>query len=209
MASFNTTKVYLNTRKRRTMNNKDQMMSIYRVPVPLVNEKFYFNQEAVQVIVYQKIALGSRTTLNVQEADMASVHLTNKRLIFLAQSTSIAPPRDQHRFDTCEFRLSEFRSLKTTLVRKKRLRFDIKTLHHGDDIRVDIKFINKEDAVKRRDALRDYLKMATNAIASSLTPNESLRLSTEDSGLPSYFEAIHSSTHTHAPSPALSPPAYH
>ncbi|EPB85094.1 hypothetical protein HMPREF1544_08146 [Mucor circinelloides 1006PhL] len=194
MASFDTTSVYLNTRKSKY----GEPVVIYRVPVPLVNESFYFNQEAIQAIVRYK----HRSTFVSKESDIASIHLTNKRLILLSQSTSIAPT-DMNHFDTCEMQLSDFQSLKSdTRMHKKRIRFDIETIRN-ETIRIDIKFKSKKDA-NRRESLKEYIKMATSAIAASQFRNYSQpSQQTQQDNLPSYFEATHSNTAN-----ATAPPAY-
>ncbi|GAN01697.1 hypothetical protein MAM1_0010d01131 [Mucor ambiguus] len=195
MASFNTTRVYLNTRKPKY----GEPVVVYRVPVPLVKESFYFNQEAIQATVYYK----HHNTCVHKESDIASIHLTNKRLILLSQSTSIAPT-DMNHFDTCEMQLSDFQSLKSdSRMHKRKMRFDIETIRN-ETIRIDIKFKNKKDA-NRRESLKEYIKMATSAIAASQIRNYSQgSQQTQQENLPSYFEATQSPTaHT-----AAAPPAY-
>lgn len=187
MTSFNSTRVYLNTKSSRD----GKVASIYRVPVPQVNESFFFNQDSVKVIVYNYT-----NVISYKESSIASIHLTNKRLILLSQSTSIASTKPNH-FDTCEFQLSDFQSLKTQMIHKKGLRFDIKTVQ-GQDIRIDITFSNKKDA-NRRDSLKEYLKMATSAILSSGHQGPIQQTWTQDD-LPSYLEATTNGS--------VAPPAY-
>lgn len=187
MALFNSTRVYLNTKRSRGSKTS----SIYRVPVPQVNESFFFNQDAIKVIVYDY----TNNAISYKESSMASIHLTNKRLILLSQSTSIASTMLNH-FDTCEFQLSDFQSLKTHLIQKKGLRFDIKTLQ-GLDIRIDITFLNKKDA-HRRESLKEYVKMATSAILAR-GRSSAIPTYTHDD-LPSYLEATTNSS--------VAPPAY-
>lgn len=195
MASFDNTRVYLNTKKPKY----GQPVVIYRVPVPLVNESFYFNQEAIQANVYYK----HHDTTTYKKSETASIHLTNKRLVLLSQSTSIAPT-DPNNFDTCEMQLSDFQSLKSdTRLHKRKLRFDIETIRN-ETIRIDIKFKNKKDA-NRRESLKEYIKMATSAIFSSHIHSyqqPSQPSQPQQDNLPSYFEATRSN------SVAVAPPAY-
>ncbi|KAG2210080.1 hypothetical protein INT46_001910 [Mucor plumbeus] len=191
MASFDTTRVYLNTKKQKY----GQPIVIYRVPVPLVNESFYFNQEAIQAIVYYK----HHNTTIYKKSDIASIHLTNKRLVLLSQSTSIALT-DVNHFDTCEMQLSDFQSLKSdTRMHKRKLRFDIETIRN-EIIRIDIKFMNKKDA-NRRESLKEYIKMATSAIFSSQVRNYQQPSQPQQDSLPSYFEATRINS-------VAAPPAY-
>ncbi|CAO3617677.1 unnamed protein product [Mucor hiemalis] len=197
MSTFNSTRVYLNTKPAKFQ----QSASIYRSPVPLGTENFYFNQEAVKVAVCFSDTNGHKVS---KASLIASVHLTNKRLILLAQSTSIAPTKPDL-FDTCEFQLSDFKSLKSELTYNKGLRFDIKTIRN-EKIRIDLKFNNKKDAA-RRESLREYIKMATSAMLASRMPSVGIPLQRQYSythdGLPSYLEAT---TNTHVDS--IAPPAY-
>lgn len=158
MVTFNNTSVYINTKSARN----GRIASIHRVPVPQVNENFYFNQESIKAIVYYYT--NNSTTLCFKESSTASIHLTNKRLILLSQSTSIASA-NQNQFDTSEFQLSDFQSLKSKLMHKRGLRFDIVTIRN-EKIRTDVTFSNNKDA-NRRDSLKEYIKMATSAILSN------------------------------------------
>ena len=198
MATFNHTRVYLNTR----LNKITQSTSIYRTPVPIVNESFYFNQESAKTTVYYS----RDNSLCHKECSMTSIHLTNKRLILLAQSASIAPTKPSY-FDTCEVQLSDFKSLKSKLLLKRGVRFDIKTTR-GEMIGIEIKFINKKDA-NRRESLREYIKMATSAILSSQVPLQGIPLRPQQDvwthdDLPSYLEAINNGTGS-----VIAPPAYY
>lgn len=179
MASYNATPVYLHAKSSK----HDKNAIIYRVPVPQDNESFFFNQDAIQVIVYHHSAY--------KESLIASIHLTNQRLILLSQSTSIASTK-ANQFDTCEFQLSDFQSLKTQLIHKRTLRFDIKTVQRHD-VRIDITFRNKKDA-HRRESLKEYVKMATSAILSR-GPIQRIH-----DDLPSYLEATTNGS--------VAPPAY-
>ncbi|CEP07020.1 hypothetical protein [Parasitella parasitica] len=195
MASFDTTRVCVNTKKPKY----GQAVVIYRVPAPLVNESFYFNQEAIQVNVHYK----HHSTTIYKESDIASIHLTNKRLVLVSQPTSVAPTDINH-FDTCEMQLSDFQSLKSsdTKMHKRRIRFDIQTIRN-ETIRLDIKFKNKKDA-SRRESLKEYIKMATSAITASHLrnyPHEQISQQPQQDTLPSYFEATHNNTFA-------APPAY-
>lgn len=197
MASFNTTRVYLHTRH----TNNESLASIYRVAIPLSNESFYFNQESVKAIVY----CDTDNNLKYRESSIASIHLTNKRLILISQSTSIAPT-NPNCFDTCEFQLSNFQSLKSKLTHKKGLRLDIKAIT-GEIIRIDLKFGSKKDA-NRRESLREYIKMATSAILSNQiccqVISQPQQQVWDHDDLPSYLEAT---TNNNIAS-TIAPPAY-
>ncbi|GAA5804393.1 hypothetical protein HPULCUR_009882 [Helicostylum pulchrum] len=196
MASFNCTSVYLNTKSSKT----HKLPSIYRVPVSQVNESYYFNQDSIKVIVYY-CAGSSSNTVNYKESLTASIHLTNKRLILLSQSTSIAPTKPNY-FDTCEFQLSDFQSLKTKSTYKKGLQLDIKTIRN-ENIKIDIAFNNKKDA-NRRESLKEYIKMATSAMLADRVRNVGTAQQptawTQDD-LPSYREATTNAN-------TIAPPAY-
>ncbi|KAI8095143.1 hypothetical protein BDF21DRAFT_405278, partial [Thamnidium elegans] len=194
MASFNSTSVYLNTKSSKT----GKLPSVYRVPVSQVHESYYFNQDSIKAIVYYN---AGSNTVSYKESLIASIHLTNKRLILLSQSTSIASTEPNH-FDTCELQLSDFQSLKTKSTYKKGLRLDIKTIRN-ENIKIDITFNNKKDA-NRRESLKEYIKMATSALLADRIRNPGFAQQptawTQDD-LPSYLEATTNSN-------SIAPPAY-
>lgn len=193
MATFNSTGVYLNTK-----SSKNGLPSIYRVPVSQAHESFYFNQDSIKAIVY---CYTDTNTICYKESLIASIHLTNKRLILLSQSTSIASPEPSH-FDTCELQLSNLESLKTKSIYKKGLRLDIKTLAgRNQSIRIDITFNNKKDA-NRREALKEYIKMAVSPMLSGRARDTvRLPLAWAQDDLPSYIEATSNAN-------SIAPPAY-
>ncbi|GAA5810518.1 hypothetical protein MFLAVUS_003941 [Mucor flavus] len=194
MASFNSTSVYLKTKSSKT----NRLASIYRVPVSQVHESYYFNQDAIKVIVYY---YAGSNTLSYKESLIASIHLTSKRLILLSQSTSIASPKLNH-FDTCEFQLADFQSLKIKSTYKKGLQLNIKTVRN-ENIKIDITFHNKKDA-NRRESLKEYIKMATSAMLADRARNvgtaQPPTVWTQDV-LPSYREATTNTS-------SIAPPAY-
>jgi hypothetical protein len=199
MASFNNTRIYLNTKRPK----HGEAVSIYRVPVPHPNESFYFNQESIKATVYYE--LGSNATI-CKKSELASVHLTNKRLIILSQSSSMAPSDTERFFDTCEFQLNDFLSLKSDIRYRKKLGFHIKTIR-DKDIRLELKF-NDKKAANRRESLREYIKMATSAILAArgrFTGNQQqTRTHQPQDDLPSYLEA----TTNNGTGVSIAPPAY-
>lgn len=201
MASFNNTRVYLNTKRTKY----GESVSIYRVPVPLPNESFYFNQESIKAAVYYDL---NRNASSYKKSELASIHLTNKRLIILSQSSSMAPSDTEHFFDTCEFQLNDFLSLKSDIGYRKKLSFHIKSVHDVN-IRLELKFKDKK-AANRRDSLREYIKMATSAILAArgrIGGNQQQQQTTThrpEDELPSYLEA----TTNNGAGMSVAPPAY-
>jgi hypothetical protein len=197
MVSFNNTRVYLNTKRSK----HGEGVSIYRVPVPLPNESFYFNQESIRATVYYDL-----NTSASKKSELTSVHLTNKRLVILSQSSSMAPSDTEHFFDTCEFQLNDFLSLKSDIRYRKKLGFHIKTIHN-EDVRLELKFKDKK-AASRRDSLREYIKMATSAMLAArgrvASNQQQTRIQLPQDDLPSYLEA----TTNNGTGVSIAPPAY-
>jgi hypothetical protein len=188
--------VYLHTRP--TKNGR--VPSVYRVAIPQSNESFYFNQESVKAIVY----CDTNHDLKYRESLIASIHLTNKRLLLISQSSSIAPTKPTC-FDTCEFQLTDFKSLKSKLTHRKGLRLDIKTCRN-ENICIELKFDSKKDA-NRRESLREYIKMATSAVLSGQGQCQAISQPQQQvwdhDDLPSYLEAT-----TNNNISSIAPPAY-
>ncbi|KAI8980318.1 hypothetical protein BDB01DRAFT_797347 [Pilobolus umbonatus] len=193
MAKFNQTAVYINSRQ-----SKQRAYILQRIPVAKPNESFYFNHGPFRVDVFCLHA--NDNAKHVYTASDVSLHITNKRLILVSQSASIT---GINMFNSCEFQLSEFQSLKTEMIRKKKIRLEIRTVD-GGIYNLEIAFKDKKDASSRRDSLSEYLKMATSAVISSNQHTHnwySLGTHHHHEELPSYLEAVNDTLY-------IAPPAY-
>ncbi|KAI8887187.1 hypothetical protein K501DRAFT_269158 [Backusella circina FSU 941] len=166
MATFNQTKVYLYTKieKETTM--------LYRVPAVSESETFFYNHEPIQVIIYT----GSHYCISKS----ASIHLTDHRLIFISQFNSLYAD-EPDRFDTCEFLLGNFRSLKHKYQDKDAITFHIVTLDQTN-IRIDMMF--PKGMAKSRESVCEYLGMAVMDMRRQQPAQEPVL-----DGLPTYSEA--------------------
>lgn len=174
MASFDHTAIQTNTKRAKDKHNKTVLIA-YKAPVPEENESFYFNQESIQVNISINDNQLVRNSLN------ASIHITNKRLILISQTTELST------FDTFEIQLNMFKSLKSKLLFNKKLRFDIVLIDNLQLVKIELKFNNKHDA-RRRESLSEYLKMATSAII-SMNQLQHPPMLLQEENLPTYFEA--------------------
>jgi hypothetical protein len=166
MATFNQTRAYLYTK-----TDKEDTI-LYRIPAVSESETFFYNHEPIQVIIY--------TGNHYRISKSASIHLTDHRLAFISQLNSMYPKEQDH-FDTCEFLLANFQSLKHKYQDKDAITFYIVTLDQTN-VRIDMMF--PKDKAKNRESICEYLGMAVMDMRRQQPAQEPIL-----DGPPSYSEA--------------------
>ncbi|CAO3630807.1 unnamed protein product [Cunninghamella blakesleeana] len=165
MASFNNTQ----TKLIRTTNRYSSVPSTRLTPIPLPGESFYFNQDYVKT----KISC-IRVPINNQVFKRTSVHITDKRIIFLAQPLTDTDDdsddhQDNHALWTFQLDLPFILSLKTTNLKKHKLVLDISVRNQWESIQIHLSFNNqkKKKDHARRDSFKEYINLVMAGYASN------------------------------------------
>ncbi|KAI9299296.1 hypothetical protein BJ944DRAFT_274324 [Cunninghamella echinulata] len=162
MSSYNNTQ----TKLIRTTNRYSNITYTRLTPIPLPNESFYFNQDDVKA----KIA-SIRAPFNNRVYKRTSVHVTDKRIIILAQPLSTKKNSSEEDDDdeienenenneelkSFQLDLAYTLSLKTTKVKKHKLILDISVQNQWESIQIHLSFPKKD--ASRRDSFKEYINL--------------------------------------------------
>ncbi|CAO3634661.1 unnamed protein product [Cunninghamella echinulata] len=155
----------------RTTNRYSNITYTRLTPIPLPNESFYFNQDDVKA----KIA-SIRAPFNNQVYKRTSVHVTDKRIIILAQPLPTKKNNSEEDDDDNEHEhehehehenneeLKSFQldlaytlSLKTNKIKKHKLILDISVQNQWESIQIHLSFPKKD--ASRRDSFKEYINL--------------------------------------------------
>ncbi|KAI9268045.1 hypothetical protein BDA99DRAFT_597883 [Phascolomyces articulosus] len=208
MSSINQTRVslrriYSKMTEHFTSSYPTSTTQFHLVPSPQPHESFYFNQEPISASIQD-----SHHSIQAK-MDIASVHLTDQRLVLLLQdhssminSTSNSSSNNgsiTRMASTFQIDLSQVASLKCKLTFRCGINLSLNLVNSTNAAPVRIQLIFEKRDRNRRDAFKEYLNMIMAGLFSrkrvfsmhQQLPSQLLR---EHEQLPSYNQALSDTT---------------